>query len=101
MDTGFFHKPLSIKKIEEALIQVNYNLIYHNAFNSKKSLLREKKEQFLLVSIHKWMKDHHCNKADIKYLGNMETMLHQKEFEFHINNIESKTLSTVKFKFNH
>lgn len=95
---SFFNKPLTVQVIEDALIQATYNVVYHSAFQTKKSLLREKKEQFILVSLHKWMKDRKCDLVTVKYVGNLNVMLHLNEFEFHLLNHNKEELSTVKFK---
>lgn len=40
---SFFNNPLNKKIIEDAIIQLSYDITYHSAFQTKKSLLKEKK----------------------------------------------------------
>lgn len=98
INSNFFNNPLSITQIEEAIIQLNYDIIYHSSFKTKKSLNKEQKELFILISIHKWMKEQTCTDISITYIGNLHLIHHQKEFLFHFKNLNTNILSTVNFK---
>lgn len=96
--SDFFDHAMSTDKLEESLIQLNYNILYYSAFQSRKSLIKEKKIRFILVSLHKWLKDNGIDIANIEYVGNIHFMLHAKDFEFHIKSINTDTIHTVNFK---
>lgn len=96
---SFFNNPLNKKIIEDAIIQLSYDITYHSAFQTKKSLLKEKKEQFILVSIHKWLKDNNATNITVKFIGNLKNLHHYNDFEFHITDLDSKTVYTKKFTF--
>lgn len=97
INANFFSKSINIRHIEDSVIQLNYDIIYHSAFKTKKSLAKEQKELFILISIHKWMKENGCEEVSITYLGNLQLIHHQHQFEFHLNDYKTNTLSTVKF----
>jgi hypothetical protein len=94
---SFFKTPIALSVIEAMLIQIQYNIVYYNAFQTKQNLIKESKEQFILVSIHKWMKSNNCHFVEIDFIGNIHLILHQKEFEFHLKNIETGVIATAKF----
>lgn len=97
ISSSFFNKPLSLAVIEEMLIQIQYDIVYHDAFETKRNLIRENKERFILVSIHNWMKSNNCNNIVVEFVGNIHLMLHLKEFDFHLFDIDRDILTTVKF----
>lgn len=97
---SFFFNNLNVMQIEESIIQLNYNILYYTGTkNYKRTQVKDQKELFVLVSLHKWLKENKVKNFKISFIGNLKNFHHHKEFGFHVNDLDSKTLYTITFNY--